>query len=113
MSNILQRIQDAVSRGEIQNPLVIELCDEIGKTVVELPCVAMVEQSLQDGKMKPASDQKLNGRYAVVYMDNRKWASPLIDICGTPYNRDQAETRKAELSRSESALEGSKRHDGD
>lgn len=36
MSNILQRIQDAVSRGEIQNPLVLELCDEIESgTVIE------------------------------------------------------------------------------
>lgn len=31
MNNILERIQDAVSRGEIQNPLIMELCDEISE----------------------------------------------------------------------------------
>lgn len=48
-------------------------------------------------------DQKFNGRYAVVYFDPKKWSSPLIDICGTPYNREEAEERmkalKAELRR--------------
>ena len=52
--------------------------------LVELPFLAMVEQSLQDGKMKPMADQKHNGRYAVVYVDHNKWKSPLIDICGKP-----------------------------
>lgn len=65
--------------------------------LVELPFVAMVEQSLQDGKMKPMGDQKHNGRYAVVYVDHNKWKSPLIDICGKPYNREEAENRMAAL----------------
>ena len=65
--------------------------------LVELPFVAMVEQSLQDGKMKPMADQKHNGRYAVVYVDHNKWKSPLIDICGKPYNREEAENRMAAL----------------
>ena len=64
----------------------------------ELPFVAMVEQSLQDGKMKPMGDQKHNGRYAVVYVDHNKWKSPLIDICGKPYNREEAENRMAALA---------------
>lgn len=63
----------------------------------ELPFVAMVEQSLQNGKMKPMGDQKHNGRYAVVYVDRNKWKSPLIDICGKPYQREEAEIRMAEL----------------
>ena len=66
--------------------------------LVELPFVAMVEQSLQDGKMKPMADQKHNGRYAVVYVDHNKWKSPLIDICGKPYDREEAEARMAALA---------------
>ena len=66
--------------------------------LVALPFVAMVEQSLQDGKMKPMGDQKHNGRYAVVYVDHNKWKSPLIDICGKPYNREEAENRMAALA---------------
>ena len=66
--------------------------------LVELPFVAMVEQSLQDGKMKPMADQKHNGRYAVVYVDHNKWKSPLIDICGKPYKREEAENRMAALA---------------
>lgn len=57
------------------------------------PFVAMIEQSLSGGEMKPQRDQKFNGRYAVVYFDPKKWSSPLIDICGTPYNREEAEER--------------------
>ena len=57
------------------------------------PFVAMIEQSLSGGEMKPQRDQRFNGRYAVVYFDPKKWASPLIDICGTPYNREEAEER--------------------
>lgn len=58
------------------------------------PCIAMIEQSLQDGKMKPQRDQAHNGRYAVVYVDKSKWGKPLIDICGTHctskiYGRDR------------------------
>ena len=41
---------------------------EQDERLLELPFVAMVEQSLQDGKMKPVGDQKHNGRYAVVYV---------------------------------------------
>ena len=66
--------------------------------LLELPFVAMVEQSLQDGKMKPLGDQKHNGRYAVVYVDRNKWKSRLIDICGKPYNREEAENRMAALA---------------
>ena len=55
--------------------------------------VAMIEQSLSGGEMKPQKDQRFNGRYAVVYFDPKKWSSPLIDICGTPYNREEAEER--------------------
>ena len=64
----------------------------------EFPFIAMVEQSLRDGTMKPMSDQKHNGRYAVVYKSER-WTFPLIDICGTPYNTEQAVERMREISR--------------
>ena len=71
---------------------------EQDERLLELPFVAMVEQSLQDGKMKPMGDQKHNGRYAVVYVDHNKWKSPLIDICGKPYDREEAEARMAALA---------------
>ena len=60
---------------------------------VELPCIAMIERSIKDGKMNPKhSEQKFNGRYAVVYIDKSKWGTPLIDICGDiPYNTEEAE----------------------
>ena len=84
------------------NVTVDHICDllkaEQAGRLVELPFVAMVEQSLQDGKMKPMGDQKHNGRYAVVYVDHNKWKSPLIDICGKPYNREEAEKRMAALA---------------
>lgn len=83
------------------NDTVDHICDllkaEQEGRLLELPFVAMVEQSLQDGKMKPMGDQKHNGRYAVVYVDHNKWKSPLIDICGKPYNREEAENRMAAL----------------
>ena len=72
---------------------------EQDERLLELPFVAMVEQSLQDGKRKPMADQKHNGRYAVVYVDHNKWKSPLIDICGKPYNREEAENRMAALAK--------------
>lgn len=72
-----------------------------GRLVV-LPFVAMVEQSLQEGKMTPQRDQRFNGRYAVVYVDKKKWATPLIDICGKQkYDRAEAEVRLNELTRQE------------
>ena len=71
---------------------------EQDERLLELPFVAMVEQSLRDGKMKPLGDQKHNGRYAVVYVDRNKWKSPLIDICGKPYDREEAEARMAVLA---------------
>lgn len=65
---------------------------------IRFPFVAMVEQSLQNGVMTQTQrEQGNNGRYAVVYNDPKKWGCPLIDICGTPYNREQAEARRAEL----------------
>ena len=66
--------------------------------LAKFPFIAMVEQSLRDGAMKPMSDQKHNGRYAVVYKSER-WTSPFIDICGTPYNTEQAVERMREISR--------------
>lgn len=83
--------------------------DQEGK-LAQFPFVAMVEQSLQDGKMMPQKDQRLNGRYAVVYVDKKKWQSPLIDICGKPYDRGQAEARMTTFTRAktEAALEDHK-----
>ena len=110
----IERIVDAYGRGhtlrtesaerleivrEIKTDRLRELVQaEQDGRLVELPFVAMVEQSLQDGKMKPMGDQKHNGRYAVVYVDHNKWKSPLIDICGKPYNREEAENRMAALA---------------
>lgn len=89
-----------------QRDLYVDACGELPlKRIRELaqadregrcfigPFIAMIEQSLSGGKMKPQRDQRFNGRYAVVYFDPKKWSSPLIDICGTPYNREEAEER--------------------
>lgn len=64
---------------------------EIDGRLAMFPFVAMVEQSLQNGKMIPKRDQIFNGRYAVVYVDKKKWPSPMIDICGKYYDREEAE----------------------
>lgn len=71
-------------------------------TLRRLPFVAMVEQSMQDGKMKPEKDQRFNGWYGAVYHSPR-WGCPLIDICGTPYNSEQATKRVAALKEQEAA----------
>lgn len=73
--------------------------------LIELPFVAMIEKSMMNGEMKPEKDQRFNGRYAAVYYAPDKWKSPLIDICGNAYNRDEAENRIQELkSEAEQAL---------
>lgn len=110
----IERILDSYGRGmtlRTENAQRLEIIKEIPidrlrelaqaeKTgqLVKFPFIAMVEQSLRDGTMKPMSDQTHNGRYAVVYKSER-WASPLIDICGTPYNTEQADERMCELFR--------------
>lgn len=76
------------------------------------PFIAMVEQSLTGGEMKPARDQRFNGRYAVVYFDKTKWASPLIDICGKPYDREEAEARMKAISQKAPDETDKRRSDG-
>lgn len=78
------------------------------------PFVAMVEQSLMNGEMKPERDQRFNGRYAVVYFDPEKWKVPLVDICGAPYNKEEAEQRAQQLIReaAEKALEKEEKRNG-
>lgn len=73
--------------------------------LVALPFVAMVEQSLQNGKMTPAQDQQFNGRFAVVYSATEGWECPLIDICGGHYDREQADKRMAALAERERGSE--------
>ena len=95
------KLYDAIKsiEGIVPFERLLELaCADKAGRLVKLPFVAMVEQSLQDGKMKPMGDQKHNGRYAVVYVDRNKWKSPLIDICGKPYDRAEAEARMAVLA---------------
>lgn len=67
--------------------------------IAKMPFVAMIEQSLKGGEMKPKTDQRFNGRYAVVYFDKEKWGCPLIDICGAPYNGGEAEERRKKLAK--------------
>lgn len=59
---------------------------------VHLPCVAMVEQFIKDGKFDRRKTAH-NGRSAVVYIDKKKWNSPLIDITEQFYNTDKAQER--------------------
>ena len=99
--------------GPVNRLRELEQAEKTGQ-LAEFPFIAMVEQSLRDGTMKPMSDQKHNGRYAVVYKSER-WTFPLIDICGTPYNTEQAVERMREISReaAEAALEEMEaEHDG-
>lgn len=122
----IERILDSYGRGmtlRTENAQRLEIIKEIPidrlrelaqaeKTgqLAKFPFIAMVEQSLRDGAMKPMSDQKHNGRYAVVYKSER-CTSPFIDICGTPYNTEQAVERMREISReaAEAALEERKK----
>ena len=60
--------------------------------LVELPCVAMVEQFIKDGKFDKKRTAH-NGRFAVVYIDKSKWNCPLIDITEQFYNTEKAEER--------------------
>ena len=69
------------------------------------PFVAMVEQSLMNGEMKPNKDQRFNGRYAVVYCKPQRWATPLIDVCGTPYHINEAEKRVQQLNKEAAEME--------
>jgi len=55
-----------------------------------MPFVAFVDKSLRDGKTVPIRDQRLNGRFAVVYRDPEVWDTPIIDICGPWFEQDQA-----------------------
>lgn len=60
--------------------------------VVKLPCVAMVEQFVKDGKFDKKHTAH-NGRMAVVYIDKSKWSRPLIDITEEFYNVNKAYER--------------------
>lgn len=62
---------------------------------IELPFIAMIEQTIVNGKPKfTKSAASKNGMYCVVYSDPKKWKSPLIDICGKTYYRtDEAKAR--------------------
>ena len=97
VAELARTLHRAIESGEADHLRDLLQAEKEGR-LLELPFVAMVEQSLQDGKMKPMGDQKHNGRYAVVYVDHNKWKSPLIDICGKPYNREEAENRMAALA---------------
>lgn len=79
-----------------------ELEDKIESgRLVELPCTAMIEQGIVDGKFKPTKEaQQFNGRHAVVYIDKSKFKKPLIDICWnncSKYDHYAAEARLKEL----------------
>ena len=69
--------------------------------LLELPCVAMIEQGRVDGKFKQTREaQQFNGRYAVVYLDKSKYSKPLIDVCWSSrshFDFEQAEARLKEL----------------
>ena len=64
---------------------------------VELPCIAMVEQSLKNGKFDK-THTSYNGKIAVVYIDKRKFNIPLIDITSRHYNTCEAYDRVNQLN---------------
>lgn len=93
-SEYLPLIEAANRLAELENKIE-------SSQLVELPCVAMIEQGLVDGKFKPTNEaQHFNGRYAVVYFDKTKLKKPLIDICWgkqCTYDPYQAQARLKEL----------------
>lgn len=92
------RIKDILGNDYLDRLRELVEADREGRCFIT-PFVAMVEQSLMNGEMTPEKDQRFNGRYAVVYFDQEKWKAPLIDICGAPYNKEEAEQRAQQLIR--------------
>ena len=64
---------------------------------VELPCIAMVEQSLKNGKFDK-THTSYNGKIAVVYVHKTKMNIPLIDITSRYYNTCEAYDRVKQLN---------------
>jgi uncharacterized protein (UPF0210 family) len=85
MPDIIQSLRSALSEQDAAK--VLHIANEVVKQydqgkIVELPFIAMVEQTLVNGKFKMTKGlQAFNGRYGVVYVNKRKWETPLIDIC--------------------------------
>lgn len=104
----IERILDSYGRGmtlRTENAQRLEIIKEIPinrlrelaqaeKTgqLAKFPFIAMVEQSLRDGTMKPMSDQKHNGRYAVVYKSER-WTVPFPVSWTVKMKKKQKETQ--------------------
>lgn len=64
---------------------------------IELPCIAMVEQFINNGKFDKRRTTN-NGKMAVVYIDKKKSAYPLIDITSQHYNTSEACERIKKLT---------------
>lgn len=109
----LRELNQYKELGDLDRLRELVQADREGRCFIT-PFVAMVEQSLMNGEMKPERDQRFNGRYAVVYFDPEKWKVPLIDICGAPYNKEEAEQRAQQLIReaAEKALEKEENRNG-
>lgn len=92
----LVRLEEYQDIGTMEEFAALKKAHDDGR-LVELPIIAMVEQTLDNGKFKNSVQARAyNGRYAVVYIDKSKWSTPLIDICGsTPYRIDEAVDRMA------------------
>lgn len=84
----------AANGAEEFNTLFANKCEDFTARSewVHLPCVAMVEQFIKDGKFDRRKTAH-NGRIAVVYIDKKKRNSPLIDITEQFYNTDKAQER--------------------
>lgn len=102
----LVRLEEYQDIGTVEEFAALKKAHDDGR-LVELPIIAMVEQTLENGKFKnSAKAQAFNGRYAVVYIDKSKWSTPLIDICGsTPYRIDEAVDRFAALKEKETGTD--------
>lgn len=81
----------------------IEECADhlLANGVIVTPCVAMVEQFIKDGKFDKKRTAH-NGRFAVVYKDEKKSGYTLIDITEQFYNTEKAEERIEALKERES-----------
>lgn len=68
----------------------------IANGVIVTPAVAMVESFIKNGEFDNKHTAH-NGRMAVIYIDDKKWACPLIDVTNQFYNTGEAYDRVSEI----------------
>jgi len=96
---IKDKIKGCLDREKTLEKENAELKEQL-KDEIKLPLVAMIQQQLDsNGNFdKSNKEQGKNGRYAVVYLDEKVWKIPMIDICSRQsYNTEACLNRLKEL----------------